>query len=139
MASAPNLQRFLTAQQNTYQQALAEIKNGRKRSHWMWFIFPQIAGLGFSETSKLYAIKNVEEANGYMEHPELGSRLVEISNALLSVGGKTASQIFGTPDDLKLKSCMTLFGELENANPVFEAVLAKYFNGVKDAKTLRLL
>lgn len=132
-------ERFLTAQQNTYQQALAEIKNGRKQSHWMWFIFPQIAGLGFSEISKLYAIKNLEEAKLYMDHPVLGPRLFETTKALLEVEGKTASQIFGSPDDLKLKSCMTLFGELENASPVFEAVLAKYFSGVKDTKTLRLI
>ncbi len=134
-----NLQRFLAAQQNTYQHALHEIKNGRKQSHWMWFIFPQIAGLGFSETSKLYAIKNCEEAKFYLDDATLGSHLVEISKALLDIEGKTANQIFGSPDDLKLKSCMTLFSELDNANPVFEAVLSKYFNGEKDMKTLRLI
>lgn len=139
MPDLENLQRFLTAQQTTYQQALAEIKSGRKQSHWMWFIFPQIAGLGFSETSKLYAIKNCEEAELYIQHAILGSRLIEISKALLNIEGKTANQVFGSPDDLKLKSCMTLFSELDNANPVFEAVLLKYFNGEKDTKTLRLI
>ncbi len=139
MSVPQNLERFLTAQQNTFQQALREIKNGRKQSHWMWFIFPQIAGLGFSETSKLYAIKNREEARLYIKHIILGSRLIEISKALLDIEGKTTNQVFGNPDDLKLKSCMTLFSELDNANPVFEAVLAKYFNGEKDTKTLRLI
>ncbi|MEO8110223.1 MAG: DUF1810 domain-containing protein [Ginsengibacter sp.] len=139
MSVPQNLERFLSAQRNTYQQALAEIKNGRKQSHWMWFIFPQIAGLGFSETSKLYAIKNREEARLYMEDAILGSRLIEISKALLTIESKTANQVFGNPDDLKAKSCMTLFSELDNANPVFEAVLAKYFNGEKDTKTLGLI
>ncbi len=133
------LERFLAAQQDRYQQALREIKHGRKQTHWMWFIFPQIAGLGFSETSKLYAIKHRDEAALYMEHTILGPRLVEISKALLDIEGKTANQIFGTPDDLKLKSCMTLFSELDNANPAFKAVLSKYFNGGKDMNTLRLI
>ena len=139
MSSSENLDRFLMAQQNTYQQALAEIKSGRKQSHWMWFIFPQIAGLGFSETSKFYALKDRKEARLYMEDPILGSRLIEISKALLAIEGKTANQIFGSPDDLKLKSCMTLFSELDNADPVFEAVLKKYFKGEKDQKTLRVI
>ncbi len=139
MSNSLNLQRFLDAQQNTYQQALTEIKNGKKRSHWMWFIFPQIAGLGFSETSKLYAIKNLEEAQLYLEHDILGSRLIEISNALFDIEGKTANQIFGSPDDLKLNSCMTLFALLDDTEPVFDAVLAKYFNAMKDNKTLRLI
>ncbi len=139
MNNSHTLHRFLDAQQNTYQQALSEIKNGRKRSHWMWFIFPQIAGLGFSETSKLYAIKNLQEAQLYMDHDMLGSRLIEISNALLDIESNTANQIFGSPDDLKLKSSMTLFSELDNSNPVFNAVLEKYFNGTKDAKTLQLI
>ncbi len=132
-----NLQRFIDAQQNTYQQALTEIKAGRKRSHWMWFIFPQIAGLGFSETSKLYAVKNLEEAQLYIDHDVLGARLIEISKVLHNIKGKTANQIFGSPDDLKLNSCMTLFSSLDDTNAVFDAVLTKYFNGVKDNKTLR--
>ncbi len=134
-----NLQRFLDAQQHTYLQALTEIRDGKKRSHWMWFIFPQIAGLGFSETSKLYAIKDLKEARLYMDHDVLGSRLIEISSALSGIKGKTVNQIFGSPDDLKLKSCMTLFCSLGNANPVFKTVLTKYFNGAKDNKTLRMI
>lgn len=134
-----NLQRFIDAQQNTYQQALAEIKNGKKCTHWMWFIFPQIAGLGFSGTSKLYAIKSLEEAQCFIGHDVLGTRLIKISKALLDIEGKTANQIFGSPDDLKLNSCMTLFSFLDDANPVFEAVLAKYFAGAKDNKTLRMI
>lgn len=137
--NSQSLQQFLDAQQNTYQQALTEIKNGRKRSHWMWFIFPQIAGLGFSETSKLYAIKNLEEAKLYLDHDVLGPRLIEISKALLGIEGKTANQIFGNPDDMKLKSSMTLFSSPANANPVFEEVLTKYFNGVRDQKTLQII
>lgn len=139
MREENDLERFTDAQKNDYQRALSEIKNGRKRSHWMWYIFPQIAGLGFSSTSKFYAIKDIGEAESYLAHPTLGGRLVEISNALLEIEGKTANQIFGSPDDAKLKSSMTLFGALENTNPVFQRVLDKYFNGTKDHRTLELL
>src|SRR5664279_1787417 len=104
----------------------------------MWFIFPQITGLGSSEMSQRYAIKDITEAGLYLAHPLLGKRLVDISNALLDVDGKTASQVFGSPDDMKLKSCMTLFSSLENTNPVFDNILTKYFGGAKDAKTLQL-
>ncbi len=131
-----DLKRFLDAQANDFERALAEIKRGRKQSHWMWYIFPQIAGLGFSSTSKFYAIKDRGEAENYLAHPVLGKRLIEISNVLLEVEGKTANQIFGSPDDVKLKSSMTLFGALENTNPVFRKVLDKYFNGAKDQRTL---
>ena len=134
-----DLKRFTEAQENDYQTALAEIKRGRKQSHWMWYIFPQIAGLGFSQTSKFYAIKDRGEAENYLAHPVLGKRLVEISNALLEVEGRTANQIFGSPDDAKLKSSMTLFGALDKTNPVFQNVLDKYFNGAKDQRTLELL
>lgn len=133
-----DLQRFLEAQKNDYAAALAEIKTGSKRSHWMWYIFPQIAGLGFSPTAKFYAIKNVSEAEEYLKHPVLGKRLVEISNALLAVEDKTANQIFGSPDDVKLKSSMTLFGALDDTNPVFQKVLDKYFDGAKDERTLQI-
>ncbi len=133
------LKRFTEAQENDFERALAEIKRGRKQSHWMWYIFPQIAGLGFSETSKFYAIKNRAEAEDYLRHPVLGKRLIEISEALLAHENKTAHQIFGSPDDVKLKSSMTLFGAIENANPVFQAVLDKYFGGAKDQKTLELI
>ncbi len=102
-------------------------------------IFPQISGLGYSETSKFYAIQNIEEASLYLQHPILGARLIEISKGLLDVEGKTANQIFGSPDDLKLKSSMTLFSAVLNADPVFESVLNKFFKGVRDARTLQLL
>jgi len=134
-----DLKRFLEAQENDFETALAEIRKGRKQSHWMWYIFPQIAGLGFSSTSKFYAIKDRSEAESYLAHLLLGKRLIEISNALLQIEGKTANQIFGSPDDVKLKSSMTLFGALENTNPVFRKVLDKYFNGAKDQRTLELI
>ena len=134
-----DLQRFTDAQKDDYAVALSEIKSGRKRSHWMWYIFPQIAGLGFSSTSKFYAIKDRSEAESYLAHPVLGRRLTEISNALLEIEGKTANQIFGSPDDVKLKSSMTLFGALDAADPVFGKVLDKYFGGAKDYKTLELI
>ena len=139
MTSLYNLKRFTDAQESMFSIALNEIKNGKKQSHWMWFIFPQIAGLGFSEMSKLYAINDINEAGLYLAQPLLGKRLIEISKALLDVEGKTASQVFGSPDDMKLKSCMTLFSSLENTNPVFQVILAKYFGGTKDAKTLQLI
>jgi uncharacterized protein (DUF1810 family) len=104
--------RFLDAQENDFERALAEINRGRKQSHWMWYIFPQIAGLGFSPTSKFYAVKDRSEAEEFLAHPVLGERLVEISEALLEVDGRTVHQIFGSPDDMKLKSSMTLFGDL---------------------------
>lgn len=134
-----DLKRFLDAQENDFAQALAEIKSGRKQSHWMWYIFPQIKGLGYSSTSKFYAINDRTEAENYLAHPVLGGRLIEISNAALAVEDKTANQIFGSPDDAKLKSSMTLFGALENTDPVFQKVLDKYFGGAKDTKTLELL
>ncbi len=134
-----DLKRFLDAQENDFERALAEIKRGRKQSHWMWYIFPQIKGLGSSETSRFYAVKTSAEAELYLAHPVLGARLVRISEALLEIEGKTANQIFGSPDDVKLKSCMTLFGSLENAHPVFQRVLDKYFNGTKDQRTLELI
>jgi len=139
MTAKYNLQRFTDAQEGVFHRALKEIKNGRKQSHWMWFIFPQVAGLGFSGTTKFYAIKDITEADLYLQHPVLGSRLIEISQALLNIEGKTAHQIFGSPDDLKLKSCMTLFSSLPDANPVFESVIKKYYNGTKDLKTLGIV
>jgi uncharacterized protein (DUF1810 family) len=134
-----NLNRFVEAQENSYQTALSEIRNGRKRSHWMWFIFPQVAGLGFSETSQFYGIRTIAEAIAYLNHPVLGKRLVEISETLLTIDGKTANQIFGSPDDMKLKSSMTLFAAVSDENTVFRKVLDKYFNGQEDTKTLQLL
>jgi len=138
MVNVNNLKRFLDAQESLYPIALKEITNGRKRSHWMWYIFPQIHGLGFSDTSKFYAIKNKSEAEKYLQHPVLGSRLIEISNALLQLETNNAHAIFGSPDDLKLKSSMTLFSCM-GVNPVFDLVLKRFFNGTKDIKTLEKL
>ena len=104
-----NLSRFLQAQEDDYKEALSEIRNGRKRSHWMWYIFPQIDGLAFSSTSKHYAIKSIEEAKAYLAHPVLGPRLLECAQAVVDVEGRSAAEIFGSPDDLKLRSCATLF------------------------------
>jgi len=134
-----SLSRFITAQENSFENALSEIKNGRKRSHWMWYIFPQIYGLGFSETSKFYALKSDAEATQYLNDPVLGSRLVQISKELLKLPTNDAHEIFGNPDHLKLKSSMTLFAALPGADPVFQAVLDKFFNGESDQRTLELL
>jgi len=134
-----DLSRFTDAQRSTYSDAFSEIKNGRKRSHWMWYIFPQIAGLGFSETSKYYAIRNLSEAKAYLEHPVLGHRLVEICHELLTLNGSDANQVFGSPDDMKLKSSMTLFAAVPGADEVFLSVLDKFFGGEKDPRTLQLI
>ncbi|TYZ05891.1 DUF1810 domain-containing protein [Hymenobacter lutimineralis] len=139
MPQQPNLQRFLDAQQRDYATALAEIRAGRKRSHWMWYIFPQIQGLGYSETARFYAIQNRQEAEAYLQHPVLGPRLVEISEALLALESNDATRIMGSPDDMKLRSSMTLFGALAGANPVFQRVLDKLFEGEQDQKTLQIL
>ncbi|RDC65953.1 DUF1810 domain-containing protein [Adhaeribacter pallidiroseus] len=139
MTHENNLQRFITAQEKDYPIALAEIKRGRKQSHWMWYIFPQIQGLGYSETSRVYAITNIPEAEAYVKHPVLGKRLIEICEALLLLTSNNATAIFGNPDDLKLKSSMTLFSQIPNAHPVFQKVLAKFFHGTKDLKTLQII
>jgi uncharacterized protein (DUF1810 family) len=133
------LKRFIDAQESSYAIALSEIKSGRKRSHWMWYIFPQIKGLGFSETSMYYAIKDIEEAEEFLRHPILGNRLIEISKELLKLESNNAHQILGSPDDIKLHSSMTLFSSVPGASPVFEDVLRKFFNGEKDNKTLQIL
>jgi uncharacterized protein (DUF1810 family) len=134
-----DLKRFLSAQEGVYEQALAEIKSGHKRSHWMWYIFPQIDGLGFSPMSKRYAIKSLAEARQYLGHPTLGSRLVECTQALLAVERHSAADVFGYPDDIKLKSCMTLFTQVSGPGSVFETLLNKYFLGQQDEQTLRIL
>ena len=139
MTDQSTLNRFTEAQQADYEPALAEIKNGLKRGHWMWYIFPQIQGLGFSQTSRFYAIKDKEEAIAYLNHPVLGERLINISNELLKLAISNAHAIFGSPDDLKLRSCMTLFAALPNTDPVFEAVLEKFFGGAGDETTLEIL
>lgn len=134
-----DLQKFIDAQEDDYATALSEIQNGRKRSHWMWYIFPQIQGLGFSGMSKRYAIKDLDEAEAYINHPVLGQRLIEICSALLELDSNDPHAIFGSPDDMKLRSSMTLFASLPDAYPVFKSVLDKYFNGDMDDATLRLL
>ena len=134
-----DLERFLIAQQTYYRIALQEIKSGRKRSHWMWFIFPQIAGLGYSETARYYAIKDMAEAKAYMEDYTLTSNLIEISQALLDVDSDDATAVMGWPDDLKLKSSMTLFALVKPECEVFQKVLEKFFHGEKDQKTIEIL
>ena len=134
-----NLSRFVTAQRAIYERVLKELGSGRKISHWMWFIFPQIDGLGESATTKYYSIKTAEEARQYLDHPILGARLVKCAETVLAVEGRSASEIFGFPDDMKLKSSMTLFASVADSNPVFARVIDKYFNGEKDQKTLDLL
>jgi uncharacterized protein (DUF1810 family) len=134
-----NLNRFVEAQQGVYEQALSEISSGRKRSHWMWYIFPQFTGLGFSSTSQHYAIKSVEEAKAFLAHPTLGPRLLESAKAVVDLEGRSAAQIFGSPDDMKLRSCATLFACVSPAGSVFHRLIAKYYGGALDDKTLRLL
>jgi len=134
-----NLSRFVQAQEDDYEQALAEIRSGRKRSHWMWYIFPQIDGLGFSSTSRRYSIKSVAEAEAYLSHPILGPRLVECAEAALHVEGRSAFEIFGSPDEMKLRSCATLFACVAPAGSVFDRLIDKYFQGRRDGKTLHLL
>jgi uncharacterized protein (DUF1810 family) len=133
------LSRFISAQERIYDIVLDELRSGRKRTHWMWYIFPQIDGLGHSSTTKHYAIKSMEEARQYLAHPVLGTRLVECAEAVLAVEGRSISDIFGYPDDLKLKSSMTLFASIAEPNSVFERILDKYFQGERDVRTLRLL
>ncbi|MEO5893524.1 MAG: DUF1810 domain-containing protein [Ferruginibacter sp.] len=139
MTTDQSLERFVKAQETDYAIALSEIKNGRKRSHWIWYIFPQIQGLGFSTTSKFYAIKDLDEAKAFMQHPLLGPRLISICHALLALPGNNAYVIFGDPDDVKLKSSMTLFSCLDNPDPVFQLVLDKFFNEKKDVNTLNII
>lgn len=133
------LNRFLEAQNQTYLKALSEIKNGRKESHWMWYIFPQVKGLGHSEMANYYGINSLYEATAYLEHPVLRKHLVEITTAVLNVKDKSAGDIFGSPDDLKLRSCMTLFANAKNTDTVFSDVLDKYFSGKEDVDTLDIL
>jgi uncharacterized protein (DUF1810 family) len=134
-----DLSRFLQGQQPIYGLALSELRSGRKQSHWMWFVFPQFVGLGSSPTSRHYAIKTLAEAEAYLEHPVLGPRLTECAEALLSVKAGSAADIFGSPDDLKLRSSATLFAHVSPTGSVFERVLARYFPDGPDQRTLRLL
>ncbi|MDF3077141.1 MAG: hypothetical protein K0S09_1030 [Sphingobacteriaceae bacterium] len=137
--NSANLNRFLEAQKHTFDTACKEVKAGRKQSHWMWFIFPQIRGLGYSEMANRYGIANLKEAEDYLNHPVLGERLISISKLLLEIKGKSAYEIFGSPDDMKLRSSMTLFASVANADPVFQQVLNIYFSGEKDERTIALL
>ncbi|MGB8706110.1 MAG: DUF1810 domain-containing protein [Gillisia sp.] len=134
-----DLQRFLDAQEKDYALALEEIRRSRKRSHWMWYVFPQLKGLGVSTTSQFYGISGTDEAKEYLEHPVLGARLREISRALLDQGSCDAQQILGSPDNMKLRSSMTLFASVSENDPVFKKVLEKFFDGEKDQKTLSLI
>ncbi|OQA18686.1 MAG: hypothetical protein BWY63_01966 [Chloroflexi bacterium ADurb.Bin360] len=134
-----DLNRFINAQEGVYERALAELKSGQKRSHWMWFIFPQVEGLGQSPTSQYFAIKSVAEARAYLAHPLLGARLRESAEAVLALKGRSASEVFGFPDDLKFRSCMTLFAEIAGADSIFAYVLQKVFNDQRDRQTLEFL
>jgi uncharacterized protein (DUF1810 family) len=134
-----NLDRFVSAQERSYDTALKELRSGHKRTHWMWYIFPQIDGLGHSPTAKFYAIKSPEEARQYLEHPVLGPRLLACAEAVLSVERRSASEIFGFPDDMKLKSSMTLFASVAEPGAVFVRILDKYFHGEHDQRTLELV
>ena len=134
-----DLTRFVQAQETVYARALGELRRGRKESHWMWYVFPQFDGLGSSATSRLYSIKSTAEAEAYLADPVLGSRLVECAEALLALQGRSAHEILGAPDDLKLRSCATLFAAVSPPGSVFTRLLEKYFRGEPDPKTLELI
>jgi uncharacterized protein (DUF1810 family) len=133
-----DLDRFVEAQAADYARAVSELRAGRKQSHWMWYVFPQIDGLGHSPMSRRYSIKSAAEARAYLDHPVLGVRLRECFAVVYGVAGRSAREIFGSPDDLKLRSCATLFESVSD-EPIFEQVLEKYFDGKPDEETLRLL
>lgn len=134
-----SLKRFQDAHEQHFGKAFVEIQYGKKLSHWMWFIFPQIKGLGLSETSKYYALENLAEAKGFLEDPILGSNILSISGELLKLKTNNATEVFGRPDNRKLHSSMTLFSLVPGASPVFAGVLAKYFEGQPDKLTLQQL
>ena len=135
-----DLERFVKAQEHDYSVALEEIRAGRKRSHWIWYIFPQLEGLGRSHMAEFYGIKDIDEARAYLAHPVLGARLQEISEALMQLESSDPSEVMGGyPDDMKLQSCMTLFAAISEDGSVFHRVLDKFFGGQTDAKTLSLL
>lgn len=134
-----DLQRFVTAQESNFDDAMAELASGRKRSHWMWYIFPQVAGLGSSSMAQRYAIRSKAEAIAYLAHPLLGPRLVQGAETLLAVQGRTALQIMGEPDDVKLRSSMTLAAQFSPPGSVFQRVLDRYFAGAADEKTLGII
>lgn len=135
-----DLQRFVTAQQDNYDAAIREIRQGRKRSHWMWYVFPQLRGLGSSSTSAFYSIKSLDEARQYLQHPLLGKRLRECASALLSIADRSPTEIFGSPDDMKLHSSMTLFAAITDAgDSPFQQVLNKFFHGQTDSRSESIL
>jgi len=134
-----NLERFLTAQKADYLTALSEVQAGHKRSHWMWYIFPQVRGLGFSDASNFYGISDIQEAEAYLKHRVLGPRLILIAAELLNLEVSDPYVVFGSPDERKLQSSMTLFSEIPQTNPVFAKVLDKFFGGRKDNRTLKIL
>lgn len=139
VADDHDLERFLTAQASTYDAALAELRAGRKRTHWMWFVFPQLRGLGRSETARFYGIASLAEARAYLDHEVLGPRLVQCAEALLPHEGKSAREIMGSPDDVKLRSSMTLFAAVAGEGSVFSEVLDRFFDGQPDPLTLGAL
>ncbi len=140
MADDPfDLQRFVEAQAPVYERVRAELRNGCKHSHWMWFVFPQIAGLGHSAMAQRYAISSLDEARAYLGHPVLGQRLRECTRLMVQVDGKSAHEILGSPDDMKFRSCMTLFARAAPQDEIFGAALDKYFGGGADASTLAKL
>jgi uncharacterized protein (DUF1810 family) len=134
-----NLQRFVDAQAPVIDQVRAELAQGRKRSHWMWFVFPQIAGLGYSAMAQLYAIGSLDEARAYLRHPLLGPRLEDCTQLVLAVEGRTATEILGSPDDMKFRSSMTLFAHASPKRPIFAEALRTYFAGEADPETLKRL
>lgn len=134
-----DLDRFLEAQRETYGNALREIRAGSKQTHWMWFIFPQLRGLGFTDYNIFYGIENLQEASQYFNHPILGRRLEEITQALLKIENKTALEILGRADERKLRSCMTLFNLLPDSPKCFREVLDKYYHGEQDEKTQQII
>ena len=138
MEDPHDLRRFVEAQENDYEHALSEIRSGRKRSHWMWYVFPQLAGLGMSATSQHYAVKSLAEAEAYLAHPVLGPRLIACAEAVLRIDGRSALEILGSPDDMKLRSCATLFAYVSPEGSVFHRVIDKYCDGQPDEKTLSL-
>lgn len=134
-----DLNRFIEAQEVNYADALSELRAGRKSSHWMWYVFPQLAGLGHSAMSYRYGIRSEDEARAYLAHPILGPRMSECAEAVLAIENRSARDIFGSPDDLKLKSCATLFAHVSPPGSVFERILDKYYSSERDANTLALI
>jgi uncharacterized protein (DUF1810 family) len=140
MSAAPyDLERFVTEQRHAYDGAVDELRDGRKTGHWIWFIFPQIGGLGSSPTSRQFAMASLDEARAYLAHPVLGPRLIECAGLLLAVEGRSAAEILGSLDAMKVRSSMTLFHRAAPDEPVFDAVLARYYDGVADPATDAIL